>query len=230
MANTQEIIDMFVKYTGNGYRETKSGKYETFICSQQKDICLGTYNTAEEAACAVINFKLNRLLQNLERFHLDLADGKVVYHKYIAFPSGDIVNHCGILVKGMVDSSGYSEVLLNGHLYRRHRVIAEAFLEQVDGKTYVNHINGVKTDNRIENLEWVTRSENTLHAYNTGLERKVTGCDHWRHIFSPDMIIDIRTNCIPRKKGYGVCDFARKYHCHTSTISDVLKGLSYNDV
>jgi hypothetical protein len=52
-----------------------------------------------------------------------------------------------------------------------HSLIAQAFIPNISNKREINHINGIKTDNRIENLEWCTSSENSKHAYQIGLQR-----------------------------------------------------------
>lgn len=58
-------------------------------------------------------------------------------------------------------------------IYSIHRLVANAFIENPLNKKFVNHINGIKTDNKIENLEWCTRLENERHAWATGLNESV---------------------------------------------------------
>lgn len=60
-----------------------------------------------------------------------------------------------------------------------HRLLAQHFIPNPENKREVNHINGDKHDNRIENLEWVTSSENRQHAFNTGLKKSPKGVNHW---------------------------------------------------
>lgn len=69
--------------------------------------------------------------------------------------------------------AGYLRVKLSGNgkngLYYIHRLVAQTFVPNPDGKPMVNHIDGNKTNNRAENLEWVTNWENRLHAFEHGL-------------------------------------------------------------
>jgi hypothetical protein len=65
-----------------------------------------------------------------------------------------------------------------------HRLVAMSFLDNKENKEEVNHINGIRTDNRIINLEWVTRSENHFHRYKTLKQKGVnfgkTGALNWK--------------------------------------------------
>jgi len=69
-----------------------------------------------------------------------------------------------------------------------HRLIAFAFIPKVDNKPFINHKNGVKTDNRIENLEWCDYSDNNKHAYDTGLNSTLKGeKSHFSKLKSADI-------------------------------------------
>lgn len=59
---------------------------------------------------------------------------------------------------------GYTQLAIGRTSYLSHRLIADVFLDNPLDKKEVNHKNGIKHDNRVENLEWVTRRENIIHA------------------------------------------------------------------
>src|SRR5690625_2037351 len=80
----------------------------------------------------------------------------------------------GKLLKASTTAQGYKTVVLRkGKVkenFRIHRLVAQAFIENEDDKPYVNHLDGDKTNNRVNNLEWCTNSENMKHAFETGLK------------------------------------------------------------
>lgn len=80
-----------------------------------------------------------------------------------------------LILKQKINRLGYCEVTLykdgKQKTFLVHRLLAKAFIPNPKNLPAVNHINGIKSDNRLENLEWVTSSENTRHAY----ERNVNG-------------------------------------------------------
>ena len=77
----------------------------------------------------------------------------------------------------------YMQVTLYANKIRKlctiHRLVAKEFIENVFSFKTVNHKNGIKSDNRVENLEWCTQSENCKHAYRTWLS-KITENNHFK--------------------------------------------------
>lgn len=99
---------------------------------------------------------------------------------------------------------------------RTNRAVAETFIPNLLNKPEVNHINGVKTDNRVENLEWVTAKENSDHAIRTGLKRPHKPTKRWRKV-----------KCVETKKIYeSTVSAAKNEGCNASAVRNVLCGSS----
>ena len=92
-----------------------------------------------------------------------------------------------------------------------HQLVCIAFLNNNKNKLFVNHINGIKTDNIILNLEWCTHSENRRHAYNTGLQNATIGISHGMAKLTEAQVLNIfnsKDSSSKLSKIYGVCSGA----------------------
>jgi hypothetical protein len=109
---------------------------------------------------------------------------------------GQIVNKRGHIMKPQLDRHGYYKLQFQigrtcHHRYV-HRLIAIAFLPNPEGKPVINHRNGVKTDNRIENLEWCTQGENLIHKYRALGQTPIHGEAHSGSKLTNAEVIEIR--------------------------------------
>lgn len=120
----------------------------------------------------------------------------------------------GKLLNEIISSEGYPSVHTKGKTHSVHRLIAETFLPSPDkdiSKLDVNHIDGVKANYRIDNLEWTTRQENCLHAYKTGLRDDNT----------PILVKDLRDDSVVRY--YSLQECARQLDVPAITVFNHLK-------
>lgn len=106
--------------------------------------------------------------------------------------------------KTTISIAGYEQITCNGKCYFVHRLVYETFHGSIPRGFQINHINGVKTDNRLDNLELVTPSENLIHAHRTGLK--------------PDPDAD--------KNGMSKLSNEQYY----SLVSDIVAGMSNEDI
>jgi NUMOD4 motif/HNH endonuclease len=146
---------------------------------------------------------------------------------YVVSNLGRIKNSSGKLLKPTKRSNGYLvSNLTKGGIktqFKTHRLVCEAFIDNNEGKPLVNHINGIKDDNRVVNLEWCTYSENTKHAISSGLKKYETGKRNYITL-SNEQIEYIRKNYIPNDKKFGGRALAREFKVTPTTISNIANG------
>ena len=143
------------------------------------------------------------------------------HYGFMATIHGEIIGKRGKVMTGRVDRCGYKEVALseNGKTksYLVHRLILATFrpasnMDELD----VNHINGNKLDNRIENLEWCTRSQNITHSYDNGLQKTVSNIHGSFRVLNErdfEVIRDLH------HRGYLDKEIAKEVGCSRSIVS-----------
>lgn len=133
----------------------------------------------------------------------------------------------GKYLGGYQSKEGYVIFCIRQKCYKLHRLLAIQYIPNPENKPSINHINGIKNDNRLENIEWVTAKENTRHAWDNNL---CTPIRYWKgksginHNMSKAIIqMDLDGNFIA--KHIGVRNIASKMNIKYQGISRCARGL-----
>lgn len=134
-----------------------------------------------------------------------------------------------ILKDDKSNGRGYCNITLykNGKRYRKvvHRLVAEAFIPNPKNKSQVNHKDGNKHNNRVDNLEWCTQNENMKHAFKTGLE--IHGMLGKKHSDETKKKMRKIIICVETQKCYnGLIEAEEQIGVSSKLISRCLKGKS----
>lgn len=148
------------------------------------------------------------------------------YKNYLVSNLGNIkrlYTYTELILIPQLSKWGYLRVQLsNNHKYRKftvHRLVLETFKPMIK-KLQVNHINGIKTDNRLCNLEWVTPSQNVIHAFKNKLREPLRGerCS-WSKLKEQD----IKSIRFAFKSGiWNMRQLAELYKINKTTIFEII--------
>lgn len=138
----------------------------------------------------------------------------------------------GKIAKQATSLNGYKFVGLTSNNVRKihyiHRLVSEHFIEREKNKEWVNHIDGDKTNNNIDNLEWCTPSENIKHAYDNNLNVHFKGVSFPLSKLDDDKVKEIRISYSSNRKNRK--QLADKYNVSAGTIAKVVNNETWKHV
>ena len=140
---------------------------------------------------------------------------KLTIEDYEITRDGQVINiHNQHILKPQPNGKGYLRVSIGKKLMFVHRLVAEKYIPNPEGKEQVNHKDGNKLNNTVENLEWVTNQENRTHAVIKGLHLTGEQCSYAK-LSENDVIFIREHNEITAK------DLSNLFQVSESTIRDI---------
>lgn len=161
-----------------------------------------------------------------------------IFEKFDVSTDGKIRNSrtCRVYKTWINKYTGYEQICVSlgesnkKKIFKIHKAVAETFISNPENKPEVNHKDGNKLNNNVDNLEWVTSSENMRHAIDTGLLKPRQGIDCSQAKLTVDDVHYIRECYIPYDPEFGARALARKFGVTHSIILKVLNYVTYVNV
>jgi hypothetical protein len=156
------------------------------------------------------------------------------YEGYFVTEQGDVFSTKYNSIKKLKPSNngtGYIKIgLSNNNKVKQmlvHRLIAETFIPNPKNKCDVNHKNGLKTDNRVENLEWVTPKENMDHAISIGLVNTI-GANNAASKLTEQQVLEIRE--LYSTKSYTYTTLSKMFGVSFQQISNIINKKKWKHI
>lgn len=171
-----------------------------------------------------------------------MEEWKGLIYKGIDYGKHYLVSNCGnikstttgIIRKLHIGTTGYYVVCLtfgsrkNKKTIRVHRAVAESFIKNPDKKETINHIDGNKLNNTVENLEWCTYKENSVHAVKSNLIKSSE--ESHKSKLTNENVKEIRNTYEFDRVNYSASKLAKKFNVNRETIRRVVNKESFKNI
>ncbi len=154
------------------------------------------------------------------------------FESYEVYPDGKVWSSLrSKFLKPYITENGYQQVALyrdkKPYFFKVHRLVATTFLPNIVSLPQINHKNGIKTDNRVGNLEWCNASTNLNHAYINGLAHGRKGTKHHGAKITESDAKAIRNL---RVKGLSLKQIGQKFGITDKAVSLIALGKRWSHV